>query len=136
MSETLSEELIRHEGLKLSMYDCPAGYKTIGVGHNLEAKPISKRAAMVILEDDIDDCMTDLDNAFPWWHQLHDDAGDVLLNMCFNLGISRLSGFSRMWAALQIRDYAAAAIEMEDSRWAEQVGRRAKELAQKMRNCA
>ena len=136
MSETLEEEIIRHEGLVLKMYDCPAGYKTIGVGHNLEAKPISKRAAMVILEDDLADCMTDLDNAFSWWDQLTGDAREVVVNMCFNMGITRLKRFKRMWAALEGRDYEGAADEMLDSQWALQVPTRANELADKMRNCA
>lgn len=30
--EKLSKSLIEHEGMVLEMYDCPAGYKTIGVG--------------------------------------------------------------------------------------------------------
>ena len=118
------------------MYDCPAGYKTIGVGHNLEAKPISERAAMVILEDDIDDCVKDLDGFSSYWRQLAPPVRPILINMCFNLGITRLKGFKRMWAALEARDYATAADEMLDSKWAKQVGNRAQELADKMRNCA
>ena len=30
--EKLAKSLIEHEGMELKMYNCPAGYKTIGVG--------------------------------------------------------------------------------------------------------
>ena len=125
VSDELLAEIIEHEGMMFSMYDCPAGYKTIGVGHNLEAKPITERAAIVILEDDVADCLADLDRAFPWWVSLPKDAREVLINMCFNMGIGRLSAFKRMWAALEAKDYYEASQEMLDSKWAKQVGRRA-----------
>jgi lysozyme len=52
--------------------------------------------------------------------------------MAFNLGIPRLSAFSNMWGALEDGDYKQAAVEMLDSRWARQVGRRAAKLSQMM----
>ena len=41
--ERLTETLIRHEGLRLEPYRCTEGKLTIGVGHNLDDNPISKR---------------------------------------------------------------------------------------------
>jgi len=57
---------------------------------------------------------------------------DTLTNMCFNLGAPRLSGFKKMWEAIEAGDYSTAAEEMLDSKWARQVGPRADRLAQKM----
>lgn len=65
-------------------------------------------------------------------HLLDDARLDVLINMCFNLGIYRLLGFKKMLAALERRDYIQASIEMMDSRWAKQVGGRAVELSVQM----
>jgi len=45
------------------------------------------------------------------------------------LGLSRLLKFKRMIAALEREDYTNAAKEALDSRWAEQVGNRAKDIA-------
>ncbi|HHX10519.1 MAG TPA: lysozyme, partial [Firmicutes bacterium] len=42
MKHTIEEQLILHEGLRLEVYKCPAGYWTIGVGRNLEGKPLKK----------------------------------------------------------------------------------------------
>lgn len=38
----LLSQLKRHEGLRLWVYRCPTGHRTIGYGHNLDATPLSK----------------------------------------------------------------------------------------------
>ena len=53
--------------------------------------------------------------------------------MAFNLGYAGLLQFRQMWSALERHDYDEAARQMLDSRWAQQVGRRATELAAMMR---
>ncbi len=34
--ERMKEQLVRHEGLRLKPYRCPAGKLTIGIGRNLD----------------------------------------------------------------------------------------------------
>jgi len=58
---------------------------------------------------------------------------EVLINMRFNLGMSRLMGFVKMWQAIDDENWEAASKEMLDSLWAKQVGSRATELAEQMR---
>lgn len=55
----------------------------------------------------------------------------VLVSMTFNMGIGDegLAGFVKMWSALEDQDYSTVASEMLDSRWADQVGIRSRELA-------
>ena len=53
--------------------------------------------------------------------------------MGFQLGIGGLLGFRKMWAALERSDYAQAAEEALDSRWAEQTPNRAQEVAEWIR---
>jgi lysozyme len=128
----LRESLIKHEGWRNTVYTCTAGKPTIGVGHCLE-RPISVLAINQILSDDINDCIAEMDRAFNGWRN-HDDARqNVLLELLFNLGAPRLAEFKRMWAALQAKDYAQAASELLDSKWAKQVGNRAVTLAERMR---
>ncbi len=130
--DLVRKSLIAHEGMKLAMYTCTAGKPTIGVGHNLE-RPISERAAKVILDDDIADCIIDLDKSFKGWRD-HDDARqNVLVEMCFNIGVNGLKKFVKMWQALENKDYQAASDEMLQSAWRTQVGKRAVTLAQAMR---
>ena len=61
-----------------------------------------------------------------------DEVYDILLNMSFNLGEKRLLGFKKMWAAIEIEDWATAAVEMEDSKWFKQVKNRAVRLVGRM----
>lgn len=131
--EAVRDSLRLHEGLRLKPYRCTAGALTIGFGRNLDDKGITKQEAEAMLEDDILDCIVELDRTQPGWRDLPIAARDVLVEMQFNLGANRLAGFRKMWAALRERDYQQAAAEMLDSRWANQVGRRAVTLANKMR---
>lgn len=128
---TIEELLIQHEGVRLKPYVCPAGKLTIGVGRNLEDVGISHEEALTMLRHDIWACIDDL-SRFPWWPLLSTDRQYALIDMRFNLGPGRFRGFRKMLAALAGGDFEAAAREMRQSTWAEQVGRRAETLAQMM----
>jgi lysozyme len=52
--------------------------------------------------------------------------------MCFNLGHPRFSKFKKFIYAMQVSDWERAAEEMMDSKWATQVGDRAKRLRDRM----
>ena len=122
----------RYEGLNLHPYRCPAGCLTIGYGHNLE-NGISPQAAEFILQEDMAQAQNRVSAAWAWWKKLDEVRQFVLVDMCFNMGISKLRTFKKFLTALQRGDYSAAAREMLDSRWAGQVGYRARELAEMMK---
>ena len=132
--ENLKDQLIRHEGLRLTVYDCPAGYKTIGVGRNLEGKGITEEEAMYLLDNDIKDFQESLSRELPWFDSLDECRKNILTNMAFNLGISGLLKFKNTLSAVENKDWEEAASQMLDSRWAEQVGGRAKELSELMKS--
>jgi len=132
--QKVTEHLIKHEGLKLKPYRCPAGKLTIGVGRNLEAIGISQKEALVLLENDILRCESELLADLPdIYSGLNETRKSVLLNMCFNLGITGLLGFRNTLAFIGSGDFERAANGMLASRWAKQVGRRAIELSELMR---
>lgn len=142
--DQIIRQLERHEGVNLTSYRCPAGKVTIGVGHNLEARPvpgipcevghtITPDQARRLLIRDLMDFDRALNDALPWVSSLDDARYGVLLNMAYNLGIQGLRGFRRMLAAVRGGRYDDAASEMLDSVWARQVKGRARELAQQMR---
>lgn len=131
--ETLQRELVRDEGLRLTPYECTAGKLTIGVGRNIQDVGITQDEAMVLLKNDIERCRIELNRAVPWWTRMSDTRQRVFLNMVFNVGISRFLGFRKMLSAAQSNDWDTAVKEMLDSRWANQVGDRAKRLAEMMR---
>ena len=63
--------------------------------------------------------------------------GDVrmcaVLDMLFNLGAPTFKKFKKCIAALKIGDWENASVEMLDSRWAKQVGKRSLRLADQIR---
>ena len=132
--ELLSAELIRDEDLRLKPYRCTAGKLTIGVGRNIEDVGISKEEALFLLMNDMTRCEADLRNAIPAFDGFPENVQRALCNMVFNMGINRVMQFRNMLDRLNMRDWAGAADEALDSKWAAQVGDRAKRVAELMRS--
>jgi lysozyme len=132
--DLMKQQLERHEGRRNKPYQCTSGKITIGVGRNLDDIGLTEGEIDVLLEHDIARCMSELDTKVPWWRNMSDARQRALLDMCFNLGISRLLLFKKAIAAMQVGDYNRAADEMLDSTWAKQVGRRAVNLSSMMRS--
>ena len=76
------------------------------------------------------DCKT-LYNDFD---ELPEEAQQIIANMMFNMGLTRLRKFKGMKAAVDSRNWNKAADEMVDSRWYNQVTNRAKRLVKRMKN--
>jgi len=126
-------DLIRqHEGLRLDLYQCPAGKWTIGYGHNLEANGISERIAEAILAEDIHAVEGQLRQYF-WFENLDPARKAAVTDMAFNLGISGFSKFHTMITALANGDFVLAANAAMDSKWFTQVGNRGKRIVEILR---
>ena len=132
VDEKLKEQIIEHEGKRLDLYLDSEGIETIGVGHNLKDKGISEAVCDLMLEEDIEEAITDADT-FRWFEDLNDARRAVIVDMIFNLGLTRFSKFLKTIKFLENGLYGAAAKEMLRSRWADQVGRRAIRLSEQMR---
>ena len=61
------------------------GYRTIGVGHNLDTKPISKHVSDLMLEDDVEDAIADCKRNICFFDDLDDACQEALVNLCFNM---------------------------------------------------
>jgi len=131
-SEHLLNQLIMHEGMEAHAYQCSEGYWTIGVGRNIQTLGITKDEAMYLLANDLKRVEVELDSNVSWWRSLSEARQNVLLDMCFNLGISRFLQFKNFLAAIQDGRWEDGYREMLDSRWADQVGARAQRLAKAM----
>jgi len=147
------DKLIDHEGMVLTVYKDSLGIDTIGIGRNLKDRGISREELdyldipnmevvyehgiseadarylalndIAIVENElcrVHNCVENLDSV----RQL------VLMDMAFNMGVPRLCKFVKMWNAIHEEKWEAASREMLDSKWARQVGRRAKILSDAM----
>ena len=129
----LVERIKKHEGFRKYPYKCPAGKLSIGYGHNLEDCGISEQEADILLNNDIAKARIELANAFPWTIGMDERRKNVLVEMVYNMGLSRFKGFKKMLVACQNGEWDKAADEMLNSKWAGQVKQRAKTLAEIMK---
>ena len=131
----LSDQLRIHEGVRSHAYKCSANMITVGVGRNIDENGglgLSDDEIDYLLENDIKRCKQEL-ITLPWFSQIDSVRQDALINMCFNLGMTRLLGFKNALTAMSVGDYDTAADEFMDSRWAKQVGYRAEEVCTMIR---
>ena len=140
--EYITPKTAEFEGFSSVVYKCPAGYDTIGYGRNIESHPlskeereqlqngeISKEVAMEWLKKDLEQRYY-LACDFAWFRDLDNVArAGAVVDMIYNLGLSGFKRFKKFIEAMNKRDYIKAVMELEDSAWFNQVGRRAKEIS-------
>jgi lysozyme len=117
------EQLARDEGKKPSAYQDSLGYWTIGIGTCIDSRVgcgLTEAEIELLCSNRVQQAKKALADAFPWAAALDDARMGALVNMAYQMGIHRLSGFKKFLAALQAGDYAAAAKEMLDSLWAQE----------------
>ncbi len=142
--EKVFNQLKIDEGVVYEIYHDHLGYPTFGVGHLvLESDP--ERGAdlgTAVSEERVRECFErDLDTAIEECNLLYeegvfgdlpDEVQQILVNMMFNMGRTRLSKFKKMHAAILEEDWKTAAIEGRDSRWYKQVTNRAERLMSRL----
>jgi len=142
--DRLREELAEDEGCKFEIYLDHLGLPTCGIGHLIREQdeeygqpvgtPVSEERVRRLFNLDIIVTLEDCNRLFPDFAELPEEAQLVIANMCFNLGFPRFYKFKKFIEAVNVRDWQAAADEMVDSRWHDQVPNRAKRLVGRMRN--
>ena len=145
--ELLKEEIKRHEGEVLEIYEDSLGYKTLGVGHLCQPEDpeydwkvgtkVSQEVVDMYYEDDFNKHVAEAIHVFgdkEAFYKLPEKIQHVLVNMCFNLGGTRLSKFRNMLKACREHNWKEMSAQMQDSRWFTQVGRRSIELQEMVRN--
>lgn len=142
----LRNDVMRDEGFRQFPYmDCCGkpyrqctcarkGFLTVGYGRNLDANGISKLEAEVLLDHDLYVAEAGATRQFDWFASLSERRQQVVVNMIFNLGAMKFSGFHATIAAIKAKDYVTASMQMLASKWAAQVGARATRLAKMMRD--
>jgi len=147
--EKLMQEIKRHEGEVLEVYEDSLGYLTFGVGHLIKdsddehgqpvGTPVSQERVDEVYDYDFDKHLEETIHLFESkggedFYALPENIQHVLVNMTFNLGGTRFGKFNNMWKGVVECDWEKVAVEMEDSRWFKQVGRRSVELQDMVRN--
>lgn len=143
----LKESIKIHEGFRSSVYLCPTGHPTVGYGFRVadlsadelalnagEVEPMSKEVADAILDIKITKFKKQVYNALPWLTYAPMDIQDALCEMAYQMGVAGLLGFKNTLAMIKERKYSEAAENMLKSKWATQTPKRAKQIANLVRN--
>ena len=136
--DQLRKQLIIDEGQVNEIYKDHLGYPTFGIGHLvLESDPeyglevgtaVSEQRVVSVFEQDVQTVIEDCKKLHHGWDGYPQEVKQIVANMMFNMGLTRLSKFKKHNAALQCGDWKEAAIEGRDSRWYKQVTNRAERL--------
>ena len=142
--DKLRRDLEIDEGVKYEIYLDHLGYPTFGIGHLITeddsedgldvGTSIDTVRVNEAFEDDVQNVLSDCEKLYVQWEHLPEEVQLIVANMMFNMGYTRLSKFKGMKRGVDARDWNAAADEMVDSRWYNQVTNRADRLVVRMRS--
>ena len=141
--EKLRKQLEIDEGVKYEIYLDHLGYPTFGIGHlvipsDIEYREdvgtrVSEERVRECFDKDVQSVLRDCSLLYKDFDELPEEAQQIIANMMFNMGYTRLSQFKGMKRGVDARDWNKAADEMVDSAWYRQVTNRAERLVTRMR---
>lgn len=125
------EDFIKQwEGKRNIVYTDSTGNKTIGIGHKLKTNEsfiiISDKTVYTLFRQDVANAICHAKSNLKGFDSLSYNAKLIIVDMNFNLGKNGFSKFKKMIAYLQKMDYISAKLEMKNSLWYKQTGKRAK----------
>ena len=128
----LIESIKRHEGYVGVVYKDSLGIDTIGYGFAIKDLELDADICDIILERKLKDLKDRINNKFDWYIYMPPEIKDVIIEMCYQLGVTGFSKFKKTIAYLQNKQWKDASVEMLDSRLAKQTPERAKELSERV----
>ena len=143
-----------NEGNKPKVYKDSKGNRTIGIGFNLEdasnrkflkregininelfaGRELTDRETKTLYNHSLTQAFKDAQSYDPNFAKRPEAVKMTLVDMAFNLGLTKLNKFVDMKKGLMNNDYNMAADEMVDSNWYKQVKSRGPRMVQVMRS--
>lgn len=141
MSKTAENIIKAEEGWKPRQYYCSEHYPTIGYGRKcgpqfapLTNEITTKEKESQFIRDEIREIQSRIIAYFPKaWNNCNNARQAILISLVYQMGMSGVTKFTKMWQALSSGDFEWAAKEMLDSKWAKQTPNRAKRHSEQMR---
>ena len=118
-------------GFNLSRNDARTLLKNVGANYDLvlrRKQALTDKQINELLKYDVIKAMEDASKFTPNFDSLPKNAKIVLIDMTYNMGAGGLSKFKDLRNAIANNDFEAAAQEMRDSNWFNQVKGRGKKL--------
>ena len=155
-SQNYFNMLSLNEGNKPKVYKDSKGKRTIGIGFNLEepanrkilkkegidinelfaGRELTDKETKTLYNYSLTQAFKDAQSYDPNFAKRPEAVKMTLVDMAFNLGLTRLNKFVDMKAGLKNNDYNVAADEMVDSKWYKQVKSRGPRMVDVMRSAA
>ena len=129
----LKKQLEVDELRSKKIYTDTVGKISGGIGRNLTDRGFSDDEIDLMYANDVRMAEADARALVPNFDKLNDVRQEVLVNMSFNMGKTRMAGFKKFLSAVVIQDFTRAADEMKDSAWYGQTKDRAVRLVYAMR---
>jgi len=134
---TISLELLnsirKHEGFRSKCYSDTLGFDTIGYGFAIKDLVLDEDICNIILQRKLESLIRSIEFKFKWYADLPNAVKDVVIEMCYQLGVNGVSKFKKTIEHLKCEEWELAADEMLDSKWAVQTPNRAKALSDRIR---
>ena len=130
----LLERIKHHEGFRSRVYKDHLGFDTIGFGFAIKDLELDKEICELILVRKIQELQRIIQNKFDWFKSAEYEVKNVVVEMCYQLGVSGFSKFKLTIDHLENKRYGKASAEMLLSKWAKQTPNRAIELSNIIKN--
>ena len=129
----LIDSIKQHEGYVKRVYKDSLGIDTIGYGFAIKDLELDQDICDMILDRKLKDLERMVNSKFNWYRYMPPEIKNVVIEMCYQLGVTGFSNFRKTITFLQNKQFHDASVEMLDSRWAEQTPVRAKELSDRVK---
>jgi lysozyme len=126
---SLIENIKKNEGYVKMVYKDSLGIDTIGYGFAIKDLELDEDICQEILVGKLKDLGKKVNKKFDWFRYMPPEIKDVVMEMCYQLGVTGFSRFRKTIAFLQDKRWEEASVEMLDSLWAKQTPNRAKALS-------
>ena len=130
---SLIESIKKHEGYVGVVYKDSLGIDTLGYGFAIKDLELDADVCDIILERKLKALHDMIKIKFKWYGYMPQEIKDVVIEMCYQLGVGGFSKFKKTIAYLQNQQFHDASEEMLDSLWAKQTPNRAKELSKRVK---
>jgi len=138
---SLKENIKENEGFRSYIYQDTRGYPTVGYGFKVSSlskdelflnggkvEPMSKAVADQILEMKLIKLISSVCEAFPWLEDKPKNVQDVVIEMCYQMGVPGVKKFVTTLNFIKSGEYEAAYKNGLNSLWAKQTPNRAKKV--------
>ena len=132
----LIDSIKKHEGYVGIVYKDSLGIDTIGYGFAIKDLELDRDICDIILERKLKELESRVKLKFGWYPFMPQEIQHIVMEMCYQLGVTGFSKFVKTITYLKDKDFKNASTEMLDSLWAKQTPNRAKEMSEIVRSMA